>query len=281
MRNQGTCPRCGVRIELGVGAPPAAGACAACGQRYLVVVPERVVVPEAEEPGSAEPSAAPGAVCELELLALREPPRAPTLREARGLPRSTFRTLLALTFLPMLVVLVGMAAVSVPEAGFLERVAVVVFLILGTLLVVFPLVGLLAMGLVRLLLARRPSAPPRSYWHSVQVVGLGGLGLGACFLLESLATRSPFGGALLVFGLLSAILLGACIVRLAPAEPYRHAFVASALYLGFGTLLTVPLGLVAMVVAPLGLAPCVALFLLGAWLGARFAPGPPGAELAP
>jgi hypothetical protein len=278
MRNQGTCPRCGVRIELGFGPPPPTGSCDACRQRYLVVVPEPSV-PETEEPECAAPdAAAPGHVRELELLALREPPRAPTLREARGLGRSAFRSIHALALLPLLVALLVLAVIAVPEAGPLERVAVAVFLILGTLLVIFPLVGVLAMGLVRLLLAGRPA---RSFWHSVQVVGLGALGLGASFLLVMLATRLPFGGAFQLGGLLSALFLGACTARLAPAEPYRHALVACALYLGLGTLVMLPFGWRMVVAGELAMALSIPPLLLGAWLGLRIAPGPPGAELAP
>src|SRR5688572_14649788 len=87
MRNLGTCPRCGVRIELGFGPPPT-GSCDACHQRYLVVVPlteetepakPETAEPEAESrvpsPGTArlQPGSVPGDVRELELLALREP----------------------------------------------------------------------------------------------------------------------------------------------------------------------------------------------------------------
>lgn len=268
LRKIGSCPRCGARIELGVGQPPATGSCAACGQRHLVVVPEE-----------GEDGRASGAERVLELLALREPPRAPSLREARGLRRTQFRSILGLTLLPLLLAVFAFAFVAVPEAGPLERVGFFVFAILAVLLVVFPFAGLLALLLVHLFLARRPAAPARG--HSVQVVALAGLGLGASFLLSQVGERVPLGGVLAVIGLLAAIFLGWSTSRLAPAEPYRHAFVASALYLALGTLMALPLGLKMMVVVPLGLAFLVPLFLLGAWLGVRFAPRVPGTPLTP
>lgn len=256
----GSCPGCGARVALGVTPPLPFGRCASCGATYMVAIPD----------GALDDAEGSGDEREVELLPRRE--TRPAYLASRGLHRPLLLGLVGLGVLVLAFVVIGLLRESAPRVSALVAA-------LAAPLLVLPFAAALAALAVRFFFERpAPDAPPL-YWKSVIAITAGVTILGWSLLLPSSVSRllGP-SWVIAAASWIAPALAGWATVRLAPAQPYRHAL-GVVLVSTFGmTLFLLPQGWAA-VGALFFVLFFLPLILLGAWVSVRFGPsaGRPGA----